>query len=302
LPRVSVVIPTQGRASLSRALESVLGQTERDFELIVVDDHSPHGLIDQALRGYADSRVRCIRLSGRGGAAAARNAGVSCATANYIAFLDDDDEWLPEKLAVQLRVIEESENSVGVVYTARITIYRDSGRTTITRLPLTFRPGITDNVVTTSSVLLRRECFDRVGTFDEQLAIGSDYDMWLRIGREFVFHYLDMVLVKYHVHEDNLSHDYQRQREAFGQLLEKHSGLFKQNPRFLARQYARLGNMYLRDAYFGEALLAFWSGFRCAPYEWRTYVSAARGLARAAVRCTSQLRCAKIPVRNDETQ
>jgi glycosyltransferase involved in cell wall biosynthesis len=287
MPRVSVIIPTCGRASLSRALESVFNQTERDFEVIVVDDHAPRGLIDQ---------------SGRGGAAAARNAGIDCAMANYIAFLDDDDEWLPEKLALQLRVIEECENSVGVVYTARLTIHRNSGRTTIARSPQTFRPGITDNVVTTSSVLLRRECFDRVGMFDEQLAIGSDYDMWLRIGREFVFHYLDIVLVKYHVHEHSLSHDYRRQREAFGQLLEKHSSFFERNPRFLARQYARLGNMYLRDAHFSEALLAFWSGFRSAPHEWRIYVRAVRGLVRASVRCMSHLRCSGIPVKNDETK
>jgi glycosyltransferase involved in cell wall biosynthesis len=280
MPRVSVVIPTQGRASLSCALDSVFRQTEPDFEVIVVDDHAPPGRIAETLGGRVDPRLRCVTLSGRGGAAAARNRGISCATADYIAFLDDDDEWLPDKLATQMRVIDECGPGVGAVYTARLTIDRDSGRTTTTRFPVKFRPGVSDNVVTTSSVLLRRECLERVGVFDEQLAIGSDYDMWIRIGREYAFHYLDTVLVKYYVHQGNLSHDYRRQRQAFIQLLEKHSDFFALNPEFLARQHAMLGTMYLRDARVGQALSAFWRGVCCTPRDWKAYARPVRALAR----------------------
>jgi glycosyltransferase involved in cell wall biosynthesis len=284
MARVSIVIPTRGRASLGSALASVFRQTEPDFEIIVVDDHSPGDAIAGVLHAHADPRLRCVTLSGSDGAAAARNRGIGCATATYIAFLDDDDEWLPDKLATQLKAMEAGGDEVGAVYTARLTIDRDTGRTTTTRFPVEFRPGVSDNVVTTSSVLLRRECLDRVGLFDEQLAIGSDYDMWIRIGRYYVFHYLDTVLVKYYVHHGNLSHDYRRQRDSFRQLIEKHSEFFAANPEFLARQYAMLGTMYLRDATVSEAARAFWRGVRCAPRDWKSYTRPARAVARRFVR------------------
>jgi glycosyltransferase involved in cell wall biosynthesis len=284
MPRVSVVIPTRGRTSLGSALQSVFRQTEPDFEIILVDDHSPRDEIAAVLHQHADPRLRCVALSGSGGAAAARNRAVGCATSEYIAFLDDDDEWLPEKLAQQLMIMEQRGDGVGAVYTARLTIDRASGATTTTRFPVKFRPGVSDNVVTTSSVLLRRACIDRVGLFDEQLAIGSDYDMWIRIGQHYAFHYLDTVLVKYYVHGGNLSHDYRRQRDSFRQLLDKHAVFFAANPEFLARQYAMLGTMYLRDATFDEALRAFWRGVRCAPRDWKSYARPARELARRLVR------------------
>jgi glycosyltransferase involved in cell wall biosynthesis len=284
MPRVSVVIPTRGRTSLGSAVASVFSQTESDFEIIVVDDHSPRDSIAGVLRAHADPRLRCVTMSGRGGAAAARNRGVGCATADYIAFLDDDDEWLPNKLAIQLKAMEERGEGVGAVYTARLTIDRDTGRTTTTRFPVQFRPGVSDNVVTTSSVLLRRVCFDRVGLFDEQLAIGSDYDMWIRIGQHYAFDYLDTVLVKYYVHHGNLSHDYRRQRDSFTQLLDKHSEFFSANPEFLSRQYAMLGTMYLRDATVNEAVRAFWQGVRCTPWDWKSYARPARAVARRFVR------------------
>ena len=284
MPRVSVIIPTRGRPSLGSALASVFGQTEPDFEIIVVDDHSPSDAIAEVLHTHSDPRLCCVTVSGRGGAAAARNRGIGYATADYIAFLDDDDEWLPDKLATQLTAMEERGDEVGAVYTARLTIDRDTGRTTTTRFPPEFRPGVSDNVVTTSSVLVRRVCLDRVGRFDEQLAIGSDYDMWIRIGQHYVFHYLDTVLVKYYVHHGNLSHDYRRQRDSFRQLIEKHLDFFAANPEFLARQYAMLGTMYLRDATVDEAVRAFWRGVRCTPRDWKSYARPVREVARRFVR------------------
>src|SRR5687767_14386813 len=127
MPRVSVVMPTRGRTSLGNALESVFRQTEPDFDIIVVDDHAPRDAMVKMLHAHADPRLRCVTLSGSGGAAAARNRGIGCATADYIAFLDDDDEWLPDKLAKQLMVMEQWGDAVGAVYTARLTIDGASG-------------------------------------------------------------------------------------------------------------------------------------------------------------------------------
>jgi len=264
-------------------VDSVFAQTAADFEVIIVDDHSAGDEVAALVREHNDGRLRSLKVTGRGGAATARNIGIRGATADYIAFLDDDDEWLPGKLAAQLGVMERCDRTTGGVYTARLTIDSLNGRTKTERFQARFQPGVTDTVITTSSVLLRRECFERVGFFDEDLAVGSDYDMWIRIGREYAFHYLDEVLVKYYVHMENLSHDYQRQRDSFVHLLNKHAELFAHHPRFLARQYTILGAMCLRDRIFAEALSAFWRGVRSAPLEWRTYARAFRGFARTFV-------------------
>src|SRR5438045_3662637 len=108
-PLVSVVIPTRNRASmLPAAIDSVLSQSMSDLELIVVDDQS----VDEteAIVGrYADNRIRYFKLSSRKGGSAARNAGIRAARAAYIAFLDDDDEWLPEKLDRQLIALGDAD-------------------------------------------------------------------------------------------------------------------------------------------------------------------------------------------------
>src|SRR5262249_1321753 len=122
IPKVTIVIPTYNRPErLRHALVSVMQQTVGDFEVFVVDDGSRDATADEVVRGFADARLHCIRLPTSRGPGAARNAGVIRAVAPFIAFLDDDDEWLPEKLEVQLGFLESCENSVGGVYAARIT-------------------------------------------------------------------------------------------------------------------------------------------------------------------------------------
>lgn len=105
-PAVSVVIPTYDRAAvLPRAIDSVLGQTVEDLELLVVDDGSTDRAPD-VVAGYADDRVRCLRHEQNRGASAARNSGIEAASGDYVAFLDSDDEWLAGKLETQLAVLE----------------------------------------------------------------------------------------------------------------------------------------------------------------------------------------------------
>src|SRR5262245_24547581 len=102
MPLVTVVIPTHNRAGRVRsAIESVLHQTYADFEIVVVDDASEDGT-ENTVRGVLDPRVRYIRHAVARGDAAARNTGIRNSTGEYVAFLDDDDEWLPEKLRFQV--------------------------------------------------------------------------------------------------------------------------------------------------------------------------------------------------------
>ena len=127
-PTVSVIVPTHDRADLlPRAVSSVLDQTYTDFEIIVVDDASTDETRD-VIAGFTDPRIRSIRREQSGGTSAARNAGISVARGEYMAFLDDDDEWLPYALENLLSILEATPSTVGLVYGWLDVVEDSSGR------------------------------------------------------------------------------------------------------------------------------------------------------------------------------
>jgi glycosyltransferase involved in cell wall biosynthesis len=278
VPRVSIIIPTWERGHwLGRALDSVFAQTERDFEVLVVDDGSSTDAAERVVVGRGDSRVRYLRLPEHRGVAAARNVGVSTAAAEYIAFLDDDDEWLPEKLKRQIAAIEACDTTVGAVYTARFSIDERTGRISTVRFPTRFKPEVA-NVVTMSSVLVRRDCFSRVGMFDERFEASSDGEMWIRLGLHYEFVYIDVPLVKYYIHANSLSAAYGKKRRAAELLLKKHGAFFSRDRRWLARQYAQLAVLCYRDGDVMASGRAFFAAVRLCPFERATYVRGLRTL------------------------
>lgn len=278
MPRVSVVIPTWERSRLlRRAIESVLTQTEQDFELLVVDDGSPTDAAERVVKACADTRARYLKLPHHQGVSAARNAGILAATGKYVAFLDDDDEWLPEKLESQVRFIETSGASIGAVYTAQQAIDEETGRVATIRFPERFRPEA-GNSITTSSVLIRRHCFDSVGLFDEEFKAGGDYDMWIRVAARFEFAYIDVPLVKYSIHRKRISNDYQKKRKAIELLIKKHWALFSADRGYLARQYVNLGLMCYYDGTVKGAARAYLTAVMLRPFRLATYAAGMRML------------------------
>ena len=204
---VSVVIPTYERiATLSRAVDSVMAQTFSGFELIVVDDGSTDATDEMILRDYPTVRLHRQENTG---VSSARNAGVALASGEWIAFLDSDDAWLPEKLERQLSHLA-NEPELRLSHTDEIWIrngrrvnqpkeYAKSGGSIYRQcLPLC--------CICPSSALIRRDLFDEIGGFDETFPVCEDYDLWLRITAREPVHYLDEALVrKYGGHEDQLS-------------------------------------------------------------------------------------------------
>ena len=280
MPRVSVVIPTWDRAaSFGRALDSALAQMEPDFEVVVIDDGSPSDAAERVVRDRADARIRYIRLPAHRGVSGARNAGVLAATGTYVAFLDDDDEWLPQKLQRQLETIEGADDSVGAVYTARFTIDVPTGRCTTTRFARSFRPG-DGNTVTTSSILIKRDCLTQAGPFDEELEAGEDYDMWIRVAERSRFVYLDVPLVKYYVHAGSISTDYRKKRRASELLLKKYGSRFGRNRHDLAKEYVTLGVMWYHEGGLNQAARAFAKAVRVCPLELHIYSAAVRTFLR----------------------
>jgi glycosyltransferase involved in cell wall biosynthesis len=201
---VSVVISTHNRAELlARAIRSVLDQTYRDLEILVVDDASTKDPEEMVGR-FDDSRIRYLRHAENRGGSAARNTGIVNARGAYIAFLDDDDEWLPQKLELQMKVFRENPRA-GVVYTGFISIESEKGRIVNINMPgkrgYIFYDLIARNIVgTTSTVVVRRECFDEVGLFDESLPASQDADMWRRLSRTYYFDYVKAPLVRRALH------------------------------------------------------------------------------------------------------
>ncbi|MEP7308727.1 MAG: glycosyltransferase family 2 protein [Acidobacteriota bacterium] len=187
-PNVSVVIPVFNRpAAVRRAIDSVLGQTYQDFEIIVVDDGSTDAT-PAAVEALADPRIRLIRHGRNRGGSAARNTGIRASSAPYVAFLDSDDEWLPTKLAQQLEVFERSSDQVGLVYTGAERVFPDgsvSRHIPRRRVDLSLAL-LTDNVVGETSLgMVRRSALEAVDGFDESLPSCQDLDLWLRVCEQF---------------------------------------------------------------------------------------------------------------------
>lgn len=209
-PSVAVIIPSYNRAALlERAVQSVMSQTFRDFELVVVDDGSTDGTAELPLFKNSDPRLRYLRLPQNKGVSAARNAGVKATSAPWIAFLDSDDEWLPEKLEKQVRWTIEHPD-MHIVQTREIWIRRNRR----VNPPKThekfegdlFAACLERCMITPSSVLLRRTLFNRTGGFNESFQACEDYDLWLRITCRCPVGLVDEYLLKrYGGHADQLS-------------------------------------------------------------------------------------------------
>jgi glycosyltransferase involved in cell wall biosynthesis len=232
-PTVSIILPTYNRAPLlPRAVTSALSQTYADFELIIVDDGSSDDT-PTVVAGFTDRRI--VYLPRRHeGAAAAENAGLAIARGRFIGFLDDDDEWLPGKLAAQVAAFAEEPPETGVVYTGRWRL--QGGRRSYGPSPRILRKNgaIHREIVRRTThvslvcALVRRECFDEVGGFDESLPTSNDYDLWIRMSRRYRFRYLPDPLVLVHATAGSMSNDPRLIIEARKRLLVKHAATFRE--------------------------------------------------------------------------
>ncbi|MBG30927.1 MAG: glycosyl transferase [Opitutae bacterium] len=207
LPQVSVVVPTFNRREvLPRALDSILGQTFGAFELIVVDDGSTDGTAELVERSYPD--IHFLRQENRG-VSAARNAGIATAQGEWIAFLDSDDAWLPEKLERQMQALER-EPVHRFCHTDEIWI-RDGQRVNPASKYAksggwAYHSCLPHCVISPSSVLMHRDLLRETGNFDESLEVCEDYDLWLRVtARDPVLFLDEQLLFKYGGHQDQLS-------------------------------------------------------------------------------------------------
>jgi glycosyltransferase involved in cell wall biosynthesis len=215
-PFISVVIPTYNRAGpLVAALRSVLDQTYLNLEVVVVDDGSTDGtaeavqaLIEQRCRhGGCCVRINCLRQPNCG-QSKARNNGASMAKGDWVAFLDSDDIWLPQKLELQVRAIEQFKSSCGACFTdARLVDSLGMDETAFARTGADYRGliGLASNAVRTlanafgriwlQTLVVRRDLFNAIGGFDTTLHFAEDHDFLFRVSLETQFAYVNQPLV-----------------------------------------------------------------------------------------------------------
>jgi len=248
-PSVSVIIPTYNRASLlARSVNSILGQTYQDFEIIIVDDASTDNT-EKLVKTLKDPRIIYLKHEKNRGGSAARNTGIKAARADLIAFQDSDDEWLPDKLAKQMDLLAEAPPEAGVVYTG---FWRTNGdkKECIPGPAIKTTQGnihqelLTENFVTTQAVLVKKECFQKAGTFDETLPRFQDWELFLRISKYFEFLYVPEPLVISYFTEGSISSKPKALIEALEIIFAKNLTEYKNNPRIYADHLIRLSNLY----------------------------------------------------------
>ena len=258
------------QSSCAQQLRVFLNQTFQDFEIIIIDDASRDHTQD-VVASFKDARIKLIRHQVSKGAAAARNTGIMSSNCEYIAFLDDDDEWFPDKLQMQIDLLEDSSPEVGGVSTNRLTIDRESGRAPYVWNAKTPLDLSKENFIITSSILLRRKCFEKAGLFDENMPTDSDYDMWFRIAQIFSFEFIKDPLVNYTIHESSLTSNCKKKIIGLNILFKKHDKYFKLNTKSYSRRYLNLGVLYCYNGEIQKGRKAFEQAIRLDPFEIRNY-------------------------------
>ena len=255
-PLVSVVIPCYNRETfIADAIESALAQTHQNLEILVVDDGSSDGTETVIKRYLNDPRVRYFKHETNRGIPAARNTAIRQARGEYVALLDSDDMWLPNKVEAQLRVFSRDlARQVGLVWSD--AYFKDNLGNTETggasvpddigSLPpeIFLKRLFQQNFIIAQTVMVRRSCFDKVGLLDEMLTGGSDdYDFWLRLAPHFKFAYVPIPLVVARLHGGNHSDADRQIRDTFV-IVQKATA---QNPELAALKDRKLAWLYYRQ-------------------------------------------------------
>jgi glycosyltransferase involved in cell wall biosynthesis len=291
-PAISVIMPAYDReASIRGAVESVLRQTWTDFELIVVDDGSTDGTV-AALKAIEDPRLRVIAEGVNCGVSAARNLGIAAARAPWIAFQDSDDEWLPEKLALQMARIEALGAGCIGAYCGMAVIgtpdeTKDGakgGRTSLRYLPAPYvtapegdlrRPLAHVNLISTQTLIARRQDLEAIGGFDEALTALVDWDLVLRLAPRGRFAFVDRPLVHQYFSANSITRSQRKRTLNHARILEKNHALFEPFPDHLAYNYRALSGNYRLMGDNAQALRWMARAIRAEPGRARNYAVAA---------------------------
>lgn len=271
---LSIIIPVYNSGRFLRyALESVFKQTYKNYEVIVVyrDSQDDSGEI---IDSYRD-RINLVVQEGRG-LASARNMGINVSKGEYIAFLDADDMWTPDKLDLQVKLLKE-DYEIGLVFSdanivnlLKKTCLKGSCLFNMYR-GYVFEKLFLLNFIPCCSVIVRKKCFNKVGFFDDELILGEDWDMWLRIAKHYKVDYVDECLAIYRIHSKNISRDSENMLKSKIKVWQKNIKIInstKISPKTIRdtsyRAYYSLANMQLWKGNVRQATILY---LKCLKYD-----------------------------------
>ena len=246
-PLISIITPTYNRAALlKRAITSVLSQTYGNFEMIIADDCSTDNT-GQVVASFNDSRIKYIKLDSNKGPAGARNIAIKSSDGEYITLLDSDDEYLPDKLEIQIKKFQSMPMDTGVVYCGYFIVYGSDaihGKVTPSFKGDIFNILLRHNCMGSPTPIIRKECFNTCGLFDESLPSYDDWDMWIRIAEEFKFDFVDEPLAKVYTHGEQTSTNIDTTIKMRELLFEKYKSAIIKDPETASLLLQRLGFLY----------------------------------------------------------
>jgi glycosyltransferase involved in cell wall biosynthesis len=257
---ISCIIPTFNRASkVTEAIKSVLTQTYQQVEVLVIDDQSADNTKEAVGKiADADYRVKYYYNPVKGGNHA-RNFGINKASGDYIAFLDDDDVWEPEKLEKQLQCFAKSLSRTGVVY---CTFERKSQNGKTRRHPSRWsreKEGdmlkylLRRNFITTSSLLVKSEVFKICGGFSPEFKSFQDWELLIRMAEKYRFGFVREILVKQYESNDSITLNKRGRLLAKLRLVRQYKHLYTDYPRILSYRYRSLGFDFVKQKQFRRA-------------------------------------------------
>jgi glycosyltransferase involved in cell wall biosynthesis len=227
---------------------------------------------------FEDKRLRYVRHNENKGGSVARNTGIRLSKGEFIAFLDDDDLWVQTKLEKQLGLIGKTLE-IGVVYSG-YSVINTSGKTIASFLP-SVRTNIFFNLLKKNCVggcsvaMVRKECFNRVGLFDENLLAGQDWDMWIRLAKHYQFDYIDTPLVLYRIHKKQISANPYAAMQSVERIFKKHSTDLKaatDPKKILGYWHYRFGRIYCECGNIRKGKKEFLKAVINDPYSVTYYV------------------------------
>ena len=253
---VSVIIPTYNRDLyyISRAIESVKQQTYRNYEIIVVDDNIHNSNYNLKILNYCkNKKIIYLSTKGKQGANVARNIGAHHAKGNYLAFLDDDDIWLKNKLEIQMAYFTPKISMVysnGYIIKSNFKYLYTQTKNFETKGNL-YKLFLYNYIGPTVTALIKRDCFFNVGMFDETMPSKQDYDLWIRIKKKYEVIGINKPLFIYARHNSHqMTKDYKLIIKGYSRIYEKNINYIKND--FIIRFffYLKLAKIYKNNKRF----------------------------------------------------
>lgn len=278
-PLISVIIPTYNRALLlKRTVNSVLNQTLEDFELIIVDDGSTDNtkeLVHDLMK--KDSRVKYLWQENSGGPSEPRNLGIRNSNGDFISVLDSDDEILPEKLEKQINKFQSVPENIGVIYCGFKYVSKNGKEKIKTITPKLkghiFTKLLRGNFIGDVTPLVKKECFENSGVYDGSVSTGENWDIWIRISKNYEFDFVKDTLAIYHIHGEQVSASFNDTIEGFKAILEKYKAEIAKYPSIHSEHLIRIGIFHCINGNLKEGQRYFKESTNIKPYQIKAHLN-----------------------------